>query len=127
MTKEKLSQIIPMQKRIKKLEKMIDKIKDKKTVSDYALDYRNSAKGRAFSITGKPYVQHLELEVQELQEKVSAAEDWILKLKDDDMKTILGLKYMDGKTYEEIGEVFNMASEGIRTKINRFLRQKKEK
>ena len=110
MTLKDFEQISSMKKEIDVLDKRLAKAEGGAFVGDYAKDYSTGYE-RIITIQGytmrnadkvNAILGLLETRKRELEERVLAAEQFIASLGDSRMRTLLTLRFMEGKTWRQI-------------------------
>ena len=130
MTLQELEHILHMKSEIVLLLKRLHKARSSHYVGDYAKDYTTGCE-RVITIQGYAVAgpdkgneirKILESREKSLQEQVLKAERFIDAIPDSKMRTLLTLRFLEGKTWEETGQskYQNMSEDAARKAVVRF-------
>ena len=127
-----LEQIVFIKSEIDMLSKRLrrEEAKGNQFVADYAKDYR-SGQGRVITIQGYTIADRkkideiwvmLETRKVRLEEKVLEAEKYIASLTDSKIRTLLTLRFLEGKSWAEAGQsrFYRMTADSARKCVQRF-------
>jgi hypothetical protein len=129
-TLDELEQIIYIKSEVEVLSKRLAKAKKSEFVSDYAKDYSSgferiiTISGYAITDSDKVDKIHtlLECRRKELEDKVLEAEVYIASIPDSKIRTLLTLRFLEGKEWEETAKSFykKMSADSARKTIVRY-------
>ncbi len=131
MTLKEFEQITDLQVEITVLTRRLQKTYDKANqfTSDFAKDYR-TGKARPISFTGYTVLdaekadeisEKINRHREKLQALILRAEEYILSVEESRVRTLLSLKYLEGKTWKEAAKAFyKMSEETARVTVQRY-------
>lgn len=141
MKKAELNEILKLKKEVKQLSQKLQELNygdDETVVSDKVRgsmsEYPYSA--RSFNLVGREQMSEeciqkrneigkkISDKYYELNCKINKAYDYILGIDDSEIRQILQYKYIDGLTWEQIGQAMNYGMSTVRLKHDRFINGK---
>ncbi len=139
MTKEELREIPKLRKEVSRLQNKLQELDygDNETiVSDKVRGSMSQFpfSARSFNLVGREQMSEECIEKRnevatkisndyyKLNCKINKAIDYINSIEDSEIRTILSYKYIDGLTWEQIGQVMNYASITVRKKHDDFIK-----
>lgn len=132
MTREEMEKCRLLRKEIQSIEDAIESVKTDTVVVSYK-DYSSGKGVRKLSteiVYEKEQKSFLENCLREkkraLEKELIEAEKFIEEIDDPEMRTILRMYYLAGKTQQEIGERINYSRESISLKINSFWKKQQK-
>jgi hypothetical protein len=135
MTLKDFEQIVYIKSEIDMLNNRLrrEQAKGNKYVGDTAKDYR-TGKGRIITIQGYSIADSkkidkiwllLENRKTELETKVVEAEEYIALITDSKIRTLLTLRFIEGKEWQEVGKSFykKMSADTARKSVHKFFNE----
>ena len=130
MTLKDLEQIIYIKSEIDALSKRLKKANENDYVADYAKDYSTgyeriiTIRGYAMTDINKINIisNLLEERKKRLEEKVFEAELYIASITDSKIRTLLTLRFLEGKEWDDVAKGFykKMTADSARKSVIRF-------
>ncbi len=139
MLKEELGQIIKLKKEIKQLNEKLQEL----SYGDNAIFVTDKVRGSmtqfpylpvSFTITGREEMSEecikerhelgvrIRIKTQSLMGKINKAYEFIDSIEDSTVRQIMVYRYIDGLTWEQIGECMSYSWETVRKKHDNFLK-----
>ncbi|MCL2225658.1 MAG: hypothetical protein FWB96_11890 [Defluviitaleaceae bacterium] len=130
MTQKELKQIIHIKSEMRML--TIRMKNAGSTAGDYGLDF-STGKKRAFIIQGKHAPEYydtaakLSARADELAALVSAAEKFIADIPDPQVRVILTLRYLEGKSWHDVAKAIykDMTADAVRMTVSNWFKKNK--